>query len=165
VAWSRVHLWWGDERCVPPDHADSNFRAAQEKLAGRVPIPAENVHRIRGELPPGEAAASYERELARRPLDLVLLGMGADGHTASLFPGGAWLDEAARWAVPARAPVAPHDRVTLTYPALAAARRVVIAVTGAEKRDALRRVLAGDLSLPAARVAGAVWVADAAASG
>jgi 6-phosphogluconolactonase len=175
VAWNRVHVFWGDERCVRPDHPDSNYGAADAKLLARVPIARENVHRVRGELPPKEAAAEYEREVAaffaeqrrtRPEFDLVLLGMGADGHTASLFPGSPELDERVRWVVASVAPVQPPDRVTLTLPALASARRTVVLVAGGEKRDALRRVLDGDLTLPAARVRGDIlWLADRAAAG
>lgn len=174
VAWNRTHVFWGDERCVRPDHPDSNYGQADAKLLGRVPLARSNVHRVRGELPGPAAAAEYERELAaffasRREtspaFDLVLLGMGTDGHTASLFPGGPELDERIRWAVASRAPAPPNDRVTLTLPALAAARRRVVLVTGAEKRGVLARVLAGDRALPAARVAGDVlWLVDRAAS-
>lgn len=164
VAWDRVVLGWSDERCVPPDHADSNHRAACAALVSRVPIPPANVRRIRGEDAPDAAAALYDAELRGRPFDLVLLGMGADGHTASLFPGGRWLDETERWFVASRAPVAPHDRVTITCPALAAARRIVVAVTGAEKSQALVGVRSGDPALPASRVRGAVWYADEAAA-
>ena len=157
IAWARVHFAFGDERCVPPDDPASNFGAARRALLDRVPVPAANVHRIRGEDAPGAAAIRYEVELrlvhAAFGFRLVLLGMGADGHTASLFPGGPELDESRRWVVPTRSPAAPHDRVTVTFPALAAGQRVVFAVTGAEKRAALARVLVGDASLPAARVA------------
>lgn len=163
AAWSRVHLWWGDERCVPPGHADSNFRAAEERLIRHVAIPADNVHRILGEDPPAQAAAVYDLATEGRSFDLVLLGMGKDGHTLSLFPGDPACDERTRRVVASRAPVAPHDRVTMTFPALAAARRIVFAVAGSDKRPSLRRVLAGDVSLPAARVARAVWIVDAAA--
>ncbi|MCE9634243.1 MAG: 6-phosphogluconolactonase [Planctomycetes bacterium] len=164
AAWSRVHLWWGDERCVPPGHADSNFRAAEERLIRRVAIPAANVHRMCGEVAPAVAAAAYDRETEGRSFDLVLLGMGADGHTLSLFPGDPACDETARRVVASRAPVAPHDRVTMTFPALAGARRIVFAVAGPDKGPALRRILAGDRSLPAARVARAAWIVDAAAA-
>lgn len=175
LSWDHVHLFWGDERCVPPDHPDSNYRHARSALLDAAPVPPANVHRIRGEDPPDAAAAAYETEVraffAARgdptpSFDLILLGMGADGHTASLFPGGPELDVTDRFAVASRAPVEPHDRVTLTLPVLSAARHVVFLVTGAEKRDALDRVLAGDRSLPAARVdTDVLWLVDRAASG
>lgn len=177
VAWNRTHVFWGDERCVRPDHPDSNYGAADAKLLAHVPIAHANVHRIRGELPPAEAAAEYERELARffgsrrealPRFDLVLLGMGGDGHTASLFPGGPETEEKLGWVVASHAPAMPRDRVTLTLPALAAAQRIVFAVTGAGKRDVLARALAGDEAFPAARVrctGGVTWIADRAAAG
>jgi 6-phosphogluconolactonase len=101
VGWLRVHVLWGDGRCVPPDHRDSNYRMAREALLDKIPIPNANVHRIRGELPPAQAAAAYESELesvlgAEGRFDLILLGMGDDGHTASLFPGTAALEEHTR---------------------------------------------------------------------
>ena len=104
VDWLRVHVLWGDERCVPPNHRDSNYRLAREALLNRVPIPNANVHRIRGELPPAQAAATYESELettlgADGRFDLILLGLGTDGHTASLFPGTPALEERTRWVV------------------------------------------------------------------
>jgi 6-phosphogluconolactonase len=177
VEWSAVHLFWGDERCVPPDDRASNYRATKESLLDHVPIPPANVHRIRGEDGPERAAAHYENELhdffAERgetspAFDLVLLGMGGDGHTASLFPRGPELDEKQRWVVASVSPVAPRARVTLTLPALAAARRVVFLVTGPEKRDPVFAVFSGDTVLPAARVhAGgkSMWLLDRAAAG
>jgi 6-phosphogluconolactonase len=147
--WRGVLFFWGDERCVPPDHADSNYRMAAEALLNRIPIPPENIHRIRGELPAEEAARLYELELRRVSvvrLDLVLLGLGPDGHTASLFPGTAALHEAARWtaAVPHTTPPPPLvDRVTLTLPVLNAAANVLFLVAGADKAEVLTRILRG----------------------
>jgi 6-phosphogluconolactonase len=162
VPWHSVQVFFGDERQVAPDHPDSNCRMASEALLRRVPIPEDNVHRIRGENPdPDRAGEEYEeilREVFRlapggRPrFDLVLLGLGADGHTASLFPGGAALAETTRLAVGVPAPGAGHDRVTLTLPVLNEAAAVVFLVSGAAKGPALRRLLAGDQELPAARV-------------
>jgi 6-phosphogluconolactonase len=157
VDWSRVHVFWGDERCVPPDHPDSNYRMAREALLDRVLLPEANVHRIEGELGPEEAAVAYERTLraffvehsgegggaAAPRFDLILLGMGKDGHTASLFPGHPVLEETKRWvaavAVPAIAPALP--RVTLTLPVLNVAGGVTFVVAGREKREVLRAVL------------------------
>jgi 6-phosphogluconolactonase len=171
--WHRVHLFWGDERCVPPDHPQSNFAMAAASLLPAVSVPAENVHRIRGEEPAERAAAMYDLELAARfgaetpadlggspALDLVILGIGSDGHTASLFPGSSALVSKA-WAVAARAPADAdvRDRVTLTLPAIDASRECLLLATGAEKREVVRRALerhepdartAADL--PAARV-------------
>src|SRR2546426_4520727 len=121
VIWSRVPFLWGDERRVPPDHVDSNYRMARETLLDRVPVPAANVHRIHGEDDPATAAEAYEatlRALLRTPagarIDLVLLGLGEDGHTASLFPGSAAVHEQTRWVMAARAPAASMWRITLT---------------------------------------------------
>src|SRR6266700_949803 len=115
VMWSRVQVLWGDERCVPPDHIESNYRMARETLLDRVPVPAANVHRIRGEDDPLSAADVYEttlRALAR--IDLVLLGLGEDGHTASLFPGSAAVHERTRLMIAARAVAASISRITRT---------------------------------------------------
>ena len=177
VPWERTEIYFGDERCVPPSHPESNFAAARHALLGYVPL--ARVHRIEGELPPERAAANYDATLrAAFPddlaptFDVVLLGVGPDGHTASLFPGGAALDVRDRWAVAVPTPttVAPHvPRVTVTLPPLERAREVWFLATGADKRDVLRRVLDGDgAGLPAARVHGALrttWLIDRAAHG
>jgi len=142
--WSRAAAWWGDERCVPPDDAQSNYRMAREALLDRISRPPE-VHRIRGELPPDEAAAEYEAELGDLRLDLALMGLGPDGHTASLFPGSATLDETERRVVAAEPGLEPFvKRVTLTLPPLRASREVVFLVTGSDKADAARRAFGGD---------------------
>ena len=138
--WSRTGVWWGDERCVPPDDERSNFRLAREALFDRLSRPPRAINRIRGELGAEAAAARYDLELRSVVLDLVVLGIGADGHTASLFPGDPAVDERERLAVPVRA--ADVDRVTLTRPALAPARRLVFLAFGAEKAEAVRRSFA-----------------------
>lgn len=160
IPWDRVHVFFGDERNVPPDHADSNFRLAHEALLRHV-APAA-VHRIEGERDAHEAAARYERALADRfgpgpppRLDLVLLGLGPDGHTASLFPGVPELDERRRWVAAPWIPALSARRITLTFPVLDAAAAVLFVVSGVAKRDALRRLLApppGKPLVPAARV-------------
>jgi 6-phosphogluconolactonase len=174
LPWSSTFVFFGDERCVPPDDASSNFRMARETLLSRVPVPASHVFRMEGEASDREAAARrYEETLrreARDGLDLVFLGLGVDGHTASLFPGSAALDETARLVIPAQAPanVSPRARLTLTFPAIDAARRVVFLVTGDSKRDALARVRTGSQpSVPAARVQAreVTWLVDARAAG
>jgi len=150
--WERLHFFWGDERCVPPDHANSNFRMADEVLLSHVPIPAENIHRIHGELPAEEAALDYEDELRhffryQTPrFDLILLGLGSDGHTASLFPGTPAVREKVRWVVGVdhRSPPPPLvNRVTLTPPALNAAANIIFLVSGTEKAERLAEVLQG----------------------
>jgi 6-phosphogluconolactonase len=180
VPWPEVEVWFGDERCVPPDDAASNFRLAHETLLAHVAVPPAAVHRIRGELPAPAAADDYERALRAafadgRTFDVVLLGVGGDGHTASLFPGAPTLDESRRWAVAAEAPPsAPVTaRVSLTLPALAAAREAWLLCAGAETRDAVRaarRALADPAAPrgPAARVRArerTVWMLDRAAAG
>jgi 6-phosphogluconolactonase len=145
--WGRVEFFFSDERCVPPDDAGSNYRMAREALLDRIPLRPDQVHRIPGELPPEEAAAEAERALrAAVPgdpvpvLDLVLLGMGPDGHTASLYPNAPGLDERERLAVAAEAKLEPFvDRVTLTAPALSSAPEVVFIVTGESKAEAMER--------------------------
>ncbi len=150
IAWDTWSVWWGDERCVPPDDAMSNYALAAEALLNKVPIPAENVHRIHGEVGSQAAAHSYEIEIREHfgetlpQFDLILLGVGEDGHTASLFPGTQALQETPLAAVPGVAPWPPHDRVTLSLPVINAARRVVFIVVGREKAHALRTVIASD---------------------
>ncbi len=170
-----AHWWFGDERCVPPDDPDSNYRLVAESLLGPAGVPVRLVHRMRGEDPPRLAAAAYARELRevvpRGPaglpvLDLALLGLGEDGHTASLFPHDDAL-EATELAVPVVASKPPPNRITLTLPVLRAARAVVVLATGAAKRDAVARVLAGpDPATPASLLADAdvTLVADEAAA-
>jgi 6-phosphogluconolactonase len=152
--WSRAHLWWGDDRCVPPDDERSNYRLAKESLLDRVTAQPD-VHRIRGELPADEAAALYDRELEGVVLDLALNGLGPDGHTASLFPGSAAVDVVDRRAVAAPAGFEPFvDRVTMTIPVLNASRSVLFLVTGADKAEVVRRAFAGppDPAIPATLV-------------
>lgn len=178
IPWQQVHLFWADERCVPPDHDGSNYRMAHQALVAHVPIPPENVHRVRGEWEPQAAAQAYDRELRlffggpRPRFDLVLLGLGRDGHTASLFPGSTALEEAERLAVATTAAYdgRPAERVTLTLPALNAARQVLFLVSGSDKAGAVQAALAdGEKPVPARRVrpdAGRVtWLLDAAAAG
>jgi len=172
VMWSRVQVVWSDERCVPPHNVESNYRMARETLLDRVPIPAANVHRIHGEDDPATAAAAYEatlRALAR--IDLVLLGLGEDGHTASLFPGSAAVREQSRWVMAARAAAASSWRITLTPPVINAAAEVLFLVSGGAKASILRRVLESSRrpeELPAQAIApsnGRVrWYVDAAAA-
>jgi 6-phosphogluconolactonase len=178
VDWSRVEFFWGDERTVPPDDPESNFGVAYQMFIAQLPtVRPERIHRMPAEAPDLDAAAlSYESELrlafAARgdeppSFDLIWLGMGPDGHTASLFPGSAALDETERWVVGTWAPHPQAWRMTLTFPVLTAGRQVVFAVEGANKADALRAVRAGGSGLPAERVSGeqVEWLVDAAAAG
>ena len=137
--WSDVSLWWGDERCVPPDDERSNFGLAKRTLLDRLDGEPD-VHRIRGELQPADAAGEYDKALAGVELDFLLLGLGPDGHVASLFPGSPQLAERDRLVTSGPAGLEPYvDRVTLTLPALLAAKRVVFLVAGEDKADAVRR--------------------------
>ncbi len=171
--WGRTHLFWGDERAVPLSDPKSNYRMVAETLLSRIVIPEDHIHRIRTELPPEEAAASYERELREffaGPLrfHVALLGMGADGHTVSLFPGSPALREQKRLVVTtAKGSI---ERISLTLAALNAAREVLFLVTGAAKAPVLAAALEGplDSQLPAALVRPAsgqvVWLVDRAAA-
>lgn len=153
VDWARVQVFWGDERCVPPDHADSNYRLAHELLLSKVPVRPENVYRMRGEaIDPDLAAAEYAGELqtafglkrGERPrFDLILLGMGADGHTASLFPHSPALREVTRLAVAVYVEALKSYRITLTLPVLNNATMVLFLVSGGDKAERLRAVLGG----------------------
>lgn len=150
VDWPRVHVFFGDERCVPPDDSRSNYRMAREALLDHVPLPPENVHRIRGEDVPALAALAYELEIQRlfRTLslpafDLICLGMGDNGHTASLFPGASSLREQTRWVVPQYVEGMQSWRVTMTARLINAAHHVAFFVEGAGKAEMLQRVLHG----------------------
>ncbi len=185
VDWSCVHVFFGDERCVPPDDPASNYRMAREALLARVPIKEEAVHRIRGEDEPAAAAAAYERDLRAAfatpdgpprlspgsRFDLVMLGLGEDGHTASLFPGTAALRESARWVVAVHPAGLPTARVTLTPAVINAASDVVFLVSGRARAATLRRVREGPrqpAALPAQIIAPRAgrlrWLVDAGAA-
>jgi 6-phosphogluconolactonase len=180
VDWSRVHLFWGDERCVPPTDPSSNYRMARETLIDHIAVPDENIHRIHGEDDPAAAAAAYERELrnvfripAGPPMpgarfDLVLLGLGLDGHTASLFPGLTAVSEQERWVTAAYVAEVSMWRVTCTPVVFNTAAEVVFLVVGPDKAAMLRQVLEGPHQpalLPAQVIApsdGSVcWLLDA----
>jgi 6-phosphogluconolactonase len=161
IRWNNLHLFWGDERCVPPDHPESNFRMAQEALLSKIKIPPENIHRMRGEQEPQAAAAEYEKELqkffgsnsgALPRFDLILLGIGEDGHTASLFPDSDALNESKHLVVAPFIAKLNSYRLTLTLPVLNNAANVWFLVTGASKADAVKQALSASSDLPAARV-------------
>ena len=140
--WSKVELWWGDERCVPPDHEHSNFGMAKRALLDRLEQAPRGVHRIKGELGKDQAAAEYEQELADTQLDLLLLGMGSDGHVASLFPNAPTLRQRKR-ALPAEPGLEPFvDRVTLSLPTLRSAHEILFLITGESKAEAAKRAFA-----------------------
>lgn len=149
LPWTRIHIFFGDERHVPPDHPDSNYRMARESLLSKVPIPAENIHRIRAELPEQQAANDYGQELntffqlhdgAWPRFDLILLGVGEEGHTASLFPGSAALQERSRMVVANWVEKFHTWRITLTYPVLNHAVEVLFLVSGLGKAQILRDI-------------------------
>ena len=180
VDWKRVHVFWGDERCVPPDDAGSSYGQARDALLSRVPIPDSNIHRIMGELGPVEASGNYSltvRRFASPPLEwprfeLVYLGMGEDGHTASLFPGSPVEEAEPVIPVTAHYQDRPANRVTLTPAVFNSARRVVFMVTGAKKAVTLAEVLSDRYNpgqYPAQRInptdGGLIWLVDEEAAG
>lgn len=164
IDWSRAHLFWGDERCVPPDHPESNFRMVREALLSKIQIPGENIHRMAGEKEPNEAAADYESELrnffALGPghlprFDLILLGLGEDGHTASLFPNSAVLNEREHLVAASYVEKFQAHRLTLTLPVINAAAQVIFLVAGQSKSAIIKEILGSDsrlCSYPAAKV-------------
>lgn len=178
MPWSAIHFFWGDERHVPPDHPDSNYRMAREAMLDHVPVPAENVHRVPAEEPDAQrAAAEYEATLRSffKPapgewprFDLILLGLGKEGHTASLFPGGDAVRERERLVVAPWVEAQKTFRITLTPPVLNHARRAMFLVSGEEKAEALHAVLEGAREperYPAQIVEGnRLWMVDRAAA-
>jgi len=180
VDWALLEVFWSDERCVPPDDSESNFRMAQETLLSKVPIPASQIHRMPADQPDREAASQAYVTGMRHTFgtggipsfDLIQLGMGPEGHTASLFPHQPSLHERERLVLPVTTPKPPPDRLTFTPPLLNAARHVLFLVTGSEKADAVHAVLEGEYNpdeYPAQIVrptAGEVtWMLDTAAAG
>lgn len=150
LEWEHIHLFFGDERHVPPDHSDSNFKMVQDVLLSNISIPQDCVHRVKAELDPRVAAFAYEDELrgffeSEWPqFDLVLLGLGVDGHTASLFPGTAGLNEEHRWFIANQVPQLEEWRLTLTKHAINAARKIVVLVSGVDKAEMVSKVLSDD---------------------
>lgn len=184
IPWEDTHVFFGDERCVPPDHPESNYAMARDALLAHIPGLESRTRRIEGERPASDGASRYAEMLHREfptvpgnppaTFDVLLLGVGIDGHTASLFPGSPALGERSRWALATQAPpTAPIlDRVTLTFPALDASRTTLVLCAGAEKRDIIARIRAAGKRAPelypAARVSarGSVhWFLDRAALG
>jgi len=177
LPWERVHWFWGDERFVPWDHPDSNYGMVRAAMLARAPVPPENIHGIPTKGTPEQAARAYERVLKSyygtetldpsRPLfDIEILGLGPDGHTASLFPGTIVLEERQRWVIEVVG-AKPEARITLTYPPLEGSRHTAFLVAGADKREVLARALAGDSALPAARLrplGELIWFVDEAAA-
>lgn len=176
--WARVSWYWGDERFVPYDHPESNYRMTREAMLARAPVPAANIHPVPADGTPDDAAQRYERTLqaaygatvldpARPLFDITLLGLGPDGHTASLLPGEPVLEERTRW-VAAVSHGRPEVRITMTYPAIESSRQVAFLVAGKEKTAIIRTIRAGGSDVPAARVRPVgelVWFVDRAAAG
>ena len=173
VDWRRVTLFFGDERCVPPEDQASNYRMVKETLITPLKLPSSAVRRMAGEVPPDNAAAEYDVELRRAmedrqpAFDLVLLGMGPEGHTASLFPGHPALHERHRTCLHVTVPAQPPDRLTMTPLALSSTKQILFLVTGADKADAVAEVFRDDSQLPAAivsRLAPSRFLVDEAAA-
>lgn len=176
--WQRVSWYWGDERFVPYDHAESNYRMTREAMLAKVPVPPENIHPVPVDGSPQDAARRYEQDLQQaygatvldpaRPLfDVTLLGLGPDGHTASLLPADPVLEERERW-VAAVSHGRPEIRITMTYPVIDSSRRVAFLVTGQEKAAILQAIWTGGSQVPAARVRPVgelFWFVDRAAAG
>ncbi len=176
--WARVFWYWGDERFVPYDHPESNYRMTREAMLAKAPVPPENIHPVPADGTPEEAAARYERTLqaaygaavldpAKPLFDITLLGLGSDGHTASLLPNDPVLQERKRW-VAAVSHGRPEVRITMTYPVIESSRQVAFLVAGQEKAAIFRAIRAGGSQVPAARVKPVgelIWFVDRAAAG
>ena len=176
--WTRVSWYWGDERFVPHDHPESNYRMGREAMLAKAPVPPENVHPVPTNGTPEQAASRYERTLqaaygaavldrARPLFDITLLGLGTDGHTASLLPNDPVLEERKRW-VAVVSHGRPEVRVTMTYPVIESSRQVAFLVAGKEKAAIFRAIRAGESQAPAARVKPVgelIWFVDMAATG
>jgi 6-phosphogluconolactonase len=176
--WTRVSWYWGDERFVPYDHPESNYRMTREAMLSKAPVPPTNVHPVPADGTPDDAAARYERILqaaygtavldpARPLFDITLLGLGPDGHTASLLPGESVLEERKRW-VAAVSHGRPEVRITMTYPVIESSRQVAFLVTGKEKAPIFKTIRTGNSQVPAARVKPVgqlIWFVDRAAAG
>lgn len=176
--WQRVSWYWGDERFVPYDHPESNYRMTREAMLAKAPVPPENIHPVPADGTPDEAASRYERTLqaaygttvldpARPLFDITLLGLGPDGHTASLLPGEPVLEERKRW-VAAVSHGRPEARITMTYPVIESSRHVAFLVAGREKAEIFGAIRAGGSQVPAARmqpVGELIWFVDQAAAG
>jgi 6-phosphogluconolactonase len=167
VPWEAVEIYFGDERAVPPSDPASNYRMAREALIDRVGLPESRVHRMEADNPDLEAAAARYAALLPDRLDVLVLGMGQDGHTASLFPGSPALLERRKKVVPAQSPVPPLHRLTITPPVIASARRLAVITAGAAKAPVVARVLRGPWrpeELPAQLAREGTWLLDRAAA-
>ena len=167
LEWSVIDIFFGDERCVPADHSDSNYRMAKAALFDRITIPSERIHRMQGELADRDAAARAYEALLPDHLDVVVLGIGEDAHTASLFPGSPALLEEQRLVLPVIGPKPPPERLSLTPPALRSARLCLVLGSGAGKAEPVRRALKDPIdisSTPIQLARDGVWFLDTAAA-
>jgi 6-phosphogluconolactonase len=167
IDWTRVSVYFGDERAVPPTHADSNFRMAEAALFSRVALPADNIHRVQAELGDQDTVArAYEALLPER-FSVMVLGIGEDGHTASLFPGSPALKERSRRFLPVIGPKPPPERFSVTPPVIEAARQIIMLATGSAKAEAVARALNGPLDIehtPSGLARNGLWLLDPAAA-
>ena len=158
IDWENLEITFSDERCVPPDHDDSNYKMAADALLSKVPVKENNIIRIKGELDPVESSLQCEDELRKRSggsiyvHDLLLLGMGEDGHTASLFPGTNALSESERWVVDNYIPDKEVNRVTFSYPLINASRKILVLATGEKKKKLVNDMINGDESFPISKI-------------
>ena len=158
IDWENLEITFSDERCVPPSHDDSNYKMAAEALLSKVSIKENNIIRIKGELDPVESASQCEDQLRKRSNgsiymhDLLLLGMGEDGHTASLFPGTSALNESERWVVDNYIPDKDVNRVTFSYPLINASRKILVLATGEKKKKLVNDMINGDESFPISKI-------------
>lgn len=167
IDWSKVSVYFGDERAVPPTHPDSNFAMANAALFDRVPLPANNIHRIVAEDPDQEAAARAYDALLPAHISVMVLGIGEDGHTASLFPGSPALSERARRVLPVIGPKPPPQRLSITPPVIEAAKLCIVIANGAGKAEPVRRALKDPLDIqttPSGLARGGLWLLDPAAA-
>ena len=167
IDWGRVSVYFGDERAVPPTHPDSNFRMADAALFSRVALPADNIYRVQAELGDREAVARAYEALLPEHISVMVLGIGEDGHTASLFPGSPALQERTRRFVPVIGPKPPPERFSVTPPVIEAAQRIIMLATGAGKADAVAHALRGPLDIdrtPSALARQGLWLLDSAAA-
>jgi 6-phosphogluconolactonase len=168
IAWERLHVYFADERCVSPDDPASNYRMIHESLLARTRIPAPQIHRIFGERSDIDRAAEEYAALLPERLDVIVLGIGADGHTASLFPGAEALTERSRRAVHTRSPVHPFDRISVTPPVITNAGAILVLASGGDKAAAVSRALAAECDptdIPARLASDGTWIVDRLAAG
>jgi 6-phosphogluconolactonase len=167
LTWEKLEIFFGDERAVPPHHSESNFHMAMEALLSRVPVPPGQIHRMEADLPDREMAARRYEAVLPDALDILVLGIGSDGHTASLFPGGEPVRERSRRVVPARGPAPPRDRLTITPPVIQSASRVFVLARGEGKAAPVSRALEGPfdpVGCPAQLARAGTWILDEAAA-